>query len=233
MININFVPDDYVQGCQSRRANFMYLVLFLAVMTGLGVAFLFIRARQRTLSAQEAIVDQKMLKAAEFIKQFDQIRQKQKAMTETIVVLSELKELVPRSILLAAIINNLPPGVSLRRLQLAQKKLAKNSARRTYSGKYKLAGSGGAGLTRPSGREMSETHIEIEGIAPSDIEVAGFIAQLNRSVLLDSVALVLSKECRINDQEFRHFKLTAVLKKEVHLTQDDIVSIKTKRQSFM
>jgi len=36
MSNINFVPDDYVQGNESRRANLMCLVLFSVVMAVLG-----------------------------------------------------------------------------------------------------------------------------------------------------------------------------------------------------
>ena len=36
MLNINFVPDDYVQSNVSRRTNLMYLVLFSVVMAGLG-----------------------------------------------------------------------------------------------------------------------------------------------------------------------------------------------------
>jgi hypothetical protein len=28
MLNVNFVPDDYVKSSESRRTNLMYLVLF-------------------------------------------------------------------------------------------------------------------------------------------------------------------------------------------------------------
>ncbi|GAF80214.1 unnamed protein product, partial [marine sediment metagenome] len=31
MVNINFVPDDYIQSTESRRTNLMYIVLFVVV----------------------------------------------------------------------------------------------------------------------------------------------------------------------------------------------------------
>ena len=46
MPNINFVPDDYVQSNESRRANLMCLVLLSVVMAGLGGSFVTIKIRQ-------------------------------------------------------------------------------------------------------------------------------------------------------------------------------------------
>ncbi|GAH79391.1 unnamed protein product, partial [marine sediment metagenome] len=43
MLNINFVPDDYIQNNESRRTNLMYLVLFAVVMAALGGSFLTIK----------------------------------------------------------------------------------------------------------------------------------------------------------------------------------------------
>ena len=62
MSNINFVPDDYVQSNESRRANLMCLVLFSVVMAGLGGSFVTIKIRQRACSAQETFVNAKLAK---------------------------------------------------------------------------------------------------------------------------------------------------------------------------
>ena len=72
--------------------------------------------------------------------------------------------------------------------------------------------------------------MEIEGIAPSDLQVAAYIEHLGNSLLLDNVALVESKEKKIEDTNFRHFKLTAMLSKEVHLTKEDVDHIRTKAE---
>ena len=49
MLNINFVPDDYVQKRESMRANVMYLILFLIVMIGLGGTFMVLKVRQKAI----------------------------------------------------------------------------------------------------------------------------------------------------------------------------------------
>lgn len=78
---------------------------------------------------------------------------------------------------------------------------------------------------------MLETHIEIEGIAPSDLQVASYIERLSNSSLLDNVALVESKEHKVEDSTFRQFKLTAMLTNDVHLTRDDVETIRVKAKS--
>jgi Tfp pilus assembly protein PilN len=72
--------------------------------------------------------------------------------------------------------------------------------------------------------------MEIEGIAPSDLQVAAYIEHLSNSVLLRDVALVESNEKKVDDAAFRQFKLTAMLSREVHLTKDDVDHIRSKAE---
>jgi hypothetical protein len=71
-----------------------------------------------------------------------------------------------------------------------------------------------------------ETHIDIGGVAPSDLQVAAYIERLDNSTLLNNVALVESKEHKTDDGTFRQFKLTAMLRKDVHLSKEDIERIR-------
>jgi len=75
---------------------------------------------------------------------------------------------------------------------------------------------------------LLETHIDIEGIAPSDRQVAAYIERLSSSNLLDNVGLVESKEQEIEDSTLRQFKLTAMFRKDVHLTSEDIDRIRAR-----
>jgi hypothetical protein len=65
MLNINFVPDDYVQGKESHRTNFLYLILFAVVIAGLVGIFVTIKVRQRALNSKELKINEKMAKAQE------------------------------------------------------------------------------------------------------------------------------------------------------------------------
>jgi len=230
MLNINFVPDDYVQSNESRRTNLIYLVLLAVVMAALGSSFITIRIRQRAIRNKENLVNAKMAQIQEVILQFEQLQERRRAMMKTALTTAELIEPVPRSVLLASLTNNLPPGVSLLKLRLIQKQIPQSKPTAVTS-KYQAAQ---ANKVTPSESSISpermlETHIYIEGVAPSDLQVAAYIKRLSASNgLLENVALVESKEHPIEGVTFRQFKLTAMLGKEIHLTKDDVDRIRTK-----
>lgn len=237
MANINFVPDDYVAGNESRRTNLVCLVLLAVVMTALGGSFVAIKIRQRACGVNEKQVNTRMAEVQEVIKQFEQLQAKRREMMKTALTTAELLEPVPRSVLLASLTNNLPSGVSLLRLDLVQKQ-SKQVRRTGTASKYQAvkaqksasktqASAQGSGAQQSENPEkLLETHISIGGTAPSDLQVAAYIERLSNSTLLDNVALVESMECKVEDNTFRKFKLTAMLRKDVHLTKGDVEGIK-------
>ncbi len=227
MVNINFVPDDYVQSTESRRTNFMCLILFMVVMAALGGSFATIKVRQRACQVQEDLVNTRMAEAREAIKKFEELQKKRKEMMKTALTTKELLEPVPRSILLAALTNDLPAGVSLLKLGLVQKE-PKGVSRTVTTTKYKAAKKDGAAEEPVSREKLLETHIDITGTAPSDLQVASYIERLSFSSLLRDVALVESKERKVDDTVFRQFKLKAMLCNEVHLTKEDVDNIRAR-----
>jgi len=244
MVNINFVPDDYAQSNESRRTNLIYLVLFAVVMTALGGSFVSIKIRQRACRTSEEMVNARMTEIQEAIKQFEELQTKKREMMKTALTTAELLEPVPRSILLASLTNNLPPGVSLSEVNMIQK-ISKQSAAAMKTSKYQAAQaqktasqSNGSQQTAKSQtnepenpEKLLETHINIGGIAPSDLQVASYIEQLSNSSLLDNVALIESKEYKLTDGTVRQFKLSAMLRKNTHLTKEDIEGIKSKAEN--
>jgi len=239
MVNINFVPDDYVQNNESRRTNVMYLILLLIMMAVLGGSFVTIKMRQRALNAKEQVINSKLEDAEVAIRQYEQLQMKRRAMMKTALTTAELLEPVPRSVLLASLTNNLPPGVSLIRLNMIQKEPKRTAitakaavAVNTAMNKYQRAQAGNISKTELviSREKLLETHIDIEGIAPSDRQVAAYIQSLSSSSILDDVALVESKEYKIDDVTLRQFKLKAMLAKNAHLTKEDVEHIKSRTE---
>ncbi len=230
MVNINFVPDDYVQGNESRRTNLMYLILFTVVMTALGGSFMAIKIRQRACSAHEKLVNERMVQIQETIQKFEELQSKRRAMMKTALTTAELLEPVPRSILLASLTNNLPVGVSLTEVSMVQKE-PKRTNKVKLTSKYQAAQAAqGESDQKLSAEQMLETHIDIGGMAPTDLQVASYIERLTKSSLLDNVALVESKELKIDEATFRKFKLKAMLRKNVHLTKEDVDRIRNKAE---
>lgn len=233
MANINFVPDDYVQNNESRRTNLIYLVLFAVVMVALCSSFITIKIRQKACIIKEKLVSTKMAKIQKAIKQFEELQSKRGAMMRTALTTAELLEPVPRSVLLASLTNNLPQGVSLLKVSLVQKE-PKQTSRVASTSKYQAeqAKKVAAAKEKVSREKLLETHIDIDGMAPSDLQVAAYIERLSNSSLLDNVALVESKEHKVEDSTtFRQFKLTAMLTKDVPLTKEDIKRIRNRAEN--
>jgi hypothetical protein len=237
MVNINFVPDDYAQSNESRRTNLIYLVLFAVVMTALGGSFASIKIRQHSCRTSEELINVRMTEIQEAIKQFEELQTNKRDMMKTAVTTIELLEPVPRSILLASLTNNLPPGVSLSEVNLVQKqskintpvaKTSKYQAAQAQKSASRTNGSQQGANESENPEKLLETHIDIGGIAPSDLQVAHYIEQLSNSNLLDNVALIESKEYIHQDNTLRQFKLSAMLRKDVQLTKEDIEVIKNK-----
>jgi Tfp pilus assembly protein PilN len=234
MLNINFVPDDYIQTSESRRTNLLYLVLFALVMAALVGSFMTIKIQQRALNAKETTVNAKLAQTQEAIRQFEELQKKRKAMMKTALTTTELLEPVPRSVLLASLTNNLPRGVSLLQRNIAQKEPKKKRGV-APTNRYKKAQAGKANAPQPavSREKRLETHIDIQGIAPSNRQVAAYMECLSTSTLLENVALVESKEHKIKNEDmvFMRFKLTAMLRKNVHLTKQDVEKIRTRGEN--
>jgi len=232
MGNINFVPDDYIQNNESRRANFVCVIMFVIVMAALIGSFTTIKIRQRECVEKEASVNARMSDLQEAIKQFEQLQVKRKEMMKTALMTAELIEPVPRSIVLAALTNNLPPGASLGTVNLKQEMPKGGSrpaqARNHYqAAKDKIKGKPPEEI---SPERQLKTYIDIGGMAPTDLQVAAYIERLALSPLLEQVALVESVEATVDDNVLRNFKLKAKLRKEVHLTKDDVARIRSKAE---
>jgi len=239
MLNINFVPDDYIQSSKSQKTNFLFLILFSVVMTGLGGIFFTIKMRQRALNIRERHVNKRIADAQESIKQLEQLQTKRKEMMKTALTTSELIEPVPRSVLLAFLTNNLPPGTSLLNLEVVQKKPANQRYTKRGTTKYQTTKAQNNAEDNEnqyiSPEKLLDTYIDIEGIAPSDFDVATYIERLSESKIMNNVALVESKEFRdirkgqIKEEAgpvLRQFKLTSFLGKGVHLSKADIEFIR-------
>jgi Tfp pilus assembly protein PilN len=228
MLNVNFVPDDYVKSSENRRTNLMYLVLLAVVMTGLFGSFITIKMRQQAIKAKEKYLSKKAVEAQEAIEQFEALQAKRKVMLKTALTTAELLESIPRSVLLASLTNNLPPGVSLLKLNVIQKE-PKQTSHPVATSKYKEAqDKKAADEAKESPEKLLKTYMDIDGIAPSDLQVAAYIEQLSVSTLFENVALVESKEYKKDDTTYREFKLTAVLRKDVHLSSEDIEGIRSR-----
>jgi len=220
MTKIDFVPNDYIQQRESSRANLISLILLGIVMVGIGLTFSILKVRQKNVQSDLTVINTRMTKANEQILQLEQLTNKKNIMMKTALLTAELLEPVPRSLILASLTNSLPAGASLLEVKIVAKEV-KMPAKTTTQ--YEDASNKTDTKTE---QKITNTNIDITGIAFSDIDVANYIAALTGSVLLDKVGLVESKERKIDNTNLREFKLKAVIKRNLKLTKQDIESLK-------
>ncbi len=237
MVNINFIPDDYIQNNESRRVNLICIALLAIILIAIGGAFGAIKMRQHALNSREAAIDVELAKKKVQVITVDKLQKQRNTMWSAAITTVELIEPVPKSVVLASLTNNLPKGVSLTRLNMVQKERAANSQRKPAENKYQAIQDKekAASEKNVSKENLLETRIEIEGVAPSDIEVASYIEQLSRSILLSDVALVessqLSKSGAKQDtaeEKTRRFKLTAMLGRDIQVSDNIVKQIASK-----
>lgn len=228
MLNINFVPEEYIKNSKSFRTNLIYLAMLAVVMLGLGGSFAITKIRQRGLAAKEKVLNAKMAEAQESIKKFEQLQQDRSKMMKAALTTTELLEPVPRSVLLASVTNSLPMGVSLSKLKLVQRQPQGQRNSNSSASKYARVQAEKTKTQSKSAEKLLETSIDIEGFAASDIQVAAYIQKLGECELLDNVSLVESSSNSVKsqtDSSLRHFKLTAMLGTDVQITASSVERI--------
>jgi Tfp pilus assembly protein PilN len=191
-------------------------------MGAIGVTFSVIKMRQKAVSSELQAIESKMAGAQLQIAQLEEIKTKSKKVMGAMVMTAELLEPMPRSLILASLTNNLPSGVSLLELRLNETEL-KTNTHAPKTGQYQKNTQKPVSTNQ---KPATETSIEITGIAPSDIEVAGYIAKLSSSILTETVELVQSKEHKADNSKYREFKLKVKLKSNISLSREDIEIIK-------
>jgi Tfp pilus assembly protein PilN len=204
--NMSFLPEDYLEKKIARRTNAIFLSLFAVVLAAV-VAAAFVQNRQDVRQRGELAA-----KHAEFEKmhhQFEQIQalnaEKQK-MKQMANVTATLKDNVLKSVVFAELINAMPATLRLTELDL-ETNIAKNTAPapRTSVQREKLR-------QAATGQEEVKivptvVDIELQGLAPTDVEVSEYIGNLNAHPMFSRVSLAYVEETKDKENVMRKFRI--------------------------
>ena len=224
MANMSFLPEDYLERRIARRTNLISLSLFVVVMGGIVAAFFVTdreRAAVRNLQYQ---VDAQFEEAANRLEQLDKLQVRKREMLRKAKVTAVLKERVPRSLILAELINNMPSSLSLldlsmetRTIKVKRKPATALDEAKAKKKKKKKKKKGGDGPVAPPQPEVqpTESSLTLVGVAPTDVQVAQFMTALSRSKMFEQVNLAFSKETNMEDQTMRTFRIDMRLKSDI------------------
>jgi Tfp pilus assembly protein PilN len=214
---LSFLPDDYLELKAQRRTNVICAILFLIVMLAIGSAFAITERSLRKVEAEHAAVEKQYAEAARRIKQVQELQQKQRTMAQQAELAASLLERVPRSFLLAELTNSLPVNTALLDLKMESKLRPRPAAvvdptksaadLRREARARKASGADTKAEKPPAVAKEYDVTLRLTGVAPTDVQVASFIAKLNQSKLVRDVNLIISDAWNSEGQQLRKFQI--------------------------
>lgn len=217
MQDASFLPEDYLAQKAERRTNVLSLTLFVVVMGGVFGAFLVTNTQWSQVKDAQASINTQYQEAAIRIEELNQLEEQRTRMLNKAELASALVERVPRSILLAELINRMPPRLSLTEFTLRSSVQRSAPPARTDATR-RLQSAGGNNRDRAQTREEATQERTVEvpkylveltlvGVAPTDLEVSRYITELNGYPLVRDVTLKHSVYTTVNEQDFREFRI--------------------------
>lgn len=218
-----FLPTDYVKGKTQTRANVLALILFGAVIIGVVGAFFLNNTRLQGVISRETEVDEQTRSAAEHLDQLKALRVQREGMIESAELVTALIERVPRSVLLAELVRDMPDDLVLTDIDLSGERVKAPAAPRGDT-------AGGKKKKRPSARSISNRvsvgkdaekqeepkvlpprfkhRVVLTGLAAINNDVADYLAQLKDSPLFGAVELQYITETKVEDVDLRKFQIS-------------------------
>ena len=218
MSTTSFLPEDYLDQKAERRTNMISLSLFGIVMISVFAAFLVTNRQWSHVRKARASINAQYEDAASQIKRLNELEAQRDQMLNKAKLAAALVERVPRSILLAELINRMPPRMGLLKFVLSSDKIKvaapKKARKRTGRLKRPTKGRTREQIAREQGGGPKQVNVPryrvavtLVGVAPTDVEVSRYIAALNAHPLLQDVILKYSQERTVDDSRMRQFEI--------------------------
>jgi Tfp pilus assembly protein PilN len=220
--DLSFLPDDYLENKARRRANYICGGLFLITAVMITLAIATSEHSLRDIEQQHAKVDKEFTDAAKRIQQLQQMQEKQRTMAHQAELTATLLERVPRSVLLAKITNALPAGVSLEDLNLESRlhQADKNAPPQTAF-EIKKSNQAKSAASEQAQAKVYDVSLKLTGLAPTDLQVAELIRNLNSDGLFKDVNLIVSDWDKDDRESNQKDKLTENFRKfQIEMTID-------------
>lgn len=212
-MNDSFLPNEYTEQRIDRRTHVMAMFLFAVVLVAVFAAFLWKRNEWKQVERVRQEVEERYEAAGTEVAQLMILKFAQQATITRAELAAALVEKVPRSVLLAELINHMPSGLGLLEFKLESSRIVdpeKNKGKNSQGRKPRSGTRTQKQDVRPVAPRYN-TLLSLTGFAPTDVHVSEFLAALNGHPLLENVNLVSSQETVAEERTIREFKLTAVL----------------------
>jgi Tfp pilus assembly protein PilN len=214
----SFLPEDYIQRRNELRTNVLSVSLFIMVTLGVVGAFLVTNRQWNDVKDFQQAINVRYTQAAQDIELLKKLEETKGQNEYKAQLTTSLIEKVPRSILLAELINRMPDQMGLTEILLESERIDKPKVVRTKKG----AKSFSKGKDKEKEDEkpkvdvpVMQTTLEIEGVTPAHRDVAQYLKALQECPLLTNVELVFSEATKYRDTDAFRFAVVATLRRDV------------------
>jgi Tfp pilus assembly protein PilN len=232
----SFLPEDYVQRRNELRTTVISVSLFILVTLGVVGAFLVTNRRWNEVKDYQQAINIRYTQAAQDIEQLKKLEKQRAEYIQKAELTTSLIEKVPRSILLAELINRMPEQMVLLEFELdserADKPKVKRRVTKGSSSFSKKKGDDKEGEEEePSVRAPSfRTSLTLTGVTPSHRDVAQYVSSLGQCSLLRGVELIFSESTRLKDTDVFRFRVEAFVRPDIDARDIDPVEQPRLRQ---
>lgn len=228
--NGSFLPPEYVKNKSQVRANFFALLLFTLVMAGVIGAFVVNHQRWRNVHAQAEVISAQFAEEATKIDQLKGLEAQRTDLLDRAEVVTALIDRVPRSVLMAEIVRDLPEGIVLTLVGLNGERArppappADPKARGKAPTTRSIAGRAAAPAeAKPAPEKVLPprfTHtVTIEGLSTENGKIADYLGLLKASPLFSDVEVALITGTVVEEVGYRRFKMTMKLREQANARQ--------------
>lgn len=211
----SFLPEDYLDRKIARRTNLICVGLFLVMIGAIGAAF-YVQNRQDVGTRAELVdVNNAFTKRADQLRQIKLLQEQQQQMINKAKVVRQLVERVPRSIILAEMVNNMPPALSLLEFDLetkatpASRNLTALDRAKAKQDKDKAKDDGKIEIV------PRQVFVNIEGIAKKENQITEFMGNLTHHALFINVGLEFIEQDTIEKTDLFRFRIRMELDQSV------------------
>ncbi|MDX2115423.1 MAG: PilN domain-containing protein [Planctomycetota bacterium] len=220
-IDRSFLPEDYLERRADRRTNLLALTLFCVVSAGVVGAFLVTNRQWRDVKRYQEAINVRYAQAAKDIEQLKQLEKQKEELLQKAELTTALIERVPRTILLADLVNRMPLDVTLLELELKSTKVVETPPAPDPRAAKKDEKKGKASRAAPAEKQAADapvappryqTKVVMVGVTRTHNSVARYVASLQQSGLLAGVELKFSEKTIIEENEMNRFRIEAEIR---------------------
>lgn len=218
----SFLPEEFVTETRERRTGLLAAVLFPVMIVAVFAAFLVTNKQWSEVRTAQAAIDQETERVAREIAEMKSLEKIRTQMNAKAELARGLLEPVPRSVLLAVLTNTMPRNVSLTSFELRTEEIKAAKPDPKADAKARAA-KAAASKTRPAASDATpepirrRTHIVLEGLAPSLLEVGRWMTALERVPVFSAVRLELMEEKAIDGLKLSEFRIAIRMEPDADL----------------